>query len=125
MITRDEVLMGRDKDAPLNATQEANLQKLLLALNKFRAYYGKPMKVTSGYRPAAINKAAGGAKRSNHMVLLACDFADPDGTLDQYCLDNQLILATCNLYLEHPESTPGWCHLQCVAPKSGNTVFKP
>lgn len=126
MITREEVLMNRDKQYPLNPEMEANLKKLLIALNLFRKLYGKPMKVTSGYRPAAINaNVPGAAKKSNHMLCLATDFADPNKELAKYCMDNQYILEQCGLYLEHPNATPGWCHLQCVPPKSGNRVFKP
>jgi len=124
-ISRQEVLMGRDKQYPLTQEMEQNLQKLLKALNLFRTLYGKPMMVSSGYRPAAINATvAGAAKKSNHMVCLACDFKD-DGSLDKYCMDNQYILEQCGLYLEHPDATPGCCHLQCVPPKSGKRVFRP
>lgn len=125
MITRAEILMDRDKIAPLNADLQANLERLLLALNKFRLKYGKCMFVTSGYRPTAINKAAGGAKQSNHLICLACDFADADGSLDAYCMQHLDLLKECGLWLEHPDSTPGWCHLQAAPPKSGNRVFRP
>lgn len=126
MITRQEVLMGRDKDYPLTPEMEANLTKLLECLNKFRAMYGKPMYVSSGYRPAAINATVkGAAKKSNHMICLATDFADKDGELDKWCLDNLDKLEECGLYLEDPAATPGWAHLQCVPPKSGKRVFKP
>ena len=126
MITREEILMNRDKQYPLTPEMEQNLQKLMTALNLFRTLYGKPMIVTSGYRPAAINaNVPNAAKKSNHMVCLACDFKDADGSLDKYCMDNQYILQQCGLYLESHDSTPGWCHLQCVPPKSGNRVFKP
>lgn len=126
MISRDEVLMGREKQYPLTPEMETNLAKLLVALNKFRTIYGKPLIVTSGYRPAAINATiANAAKKSNHMVCLACDFADANGALDKYCMENLNVLEECGLWLENPESTPTWCHLQCVPPKSGNRVFKP
>lgn len=125
MITRDEVLMGRDKDSPLTKELETNLTKLLMALNAFRKIYGKPMVVSSGYRPEAVNAATpGAAKHSNHMICLACDFKD-DGKLDQYCVDNQDVLEKCGLYLEDPAHTPGWTHLQCVPPRSGNRIFIP
>lgn len=125
-ISRNEVLMGRDKADPLTPELEENLSKLLKALNEFRAAYGKPMVVSSGYRPPGINaKIANAAKRSNHMVCLACDFADKDGKLDEWCLNNLDVLEKCGLWLEDPKSTPGWCHLQCVPPRSGNRVFKP
>lgn len=125
MITREEILMGRDKISPLNADLKANLEKLLIALNKFRLKYAKSMFVSSGYRPGAFNEAAGGAKKSYHMICLACDFKDPDGAIDAFCMANQALLADCGLWLEHPDSTPGWCHLQAVPPKSGNRVFRP
>lgn len=117
--------MGREVANPLTTECYHNLDKLLEALNKFRVIYGKIMVVTSGYRPAAINAAAGGAKASNHMICLAADFRDPDGSLDSYCLNHPEILEQCGLWQEHPDSTPGWAHLQCVPPKSGNRVFRP
>lgn len=118
--------MGRDAQYPLSQELEQNLQKLLEALNLFRSLYGKPMTVTSGYRPSAINaNVPGAAKKSAHMSCQACDFRDLDGSLDKYCMDNQYILQQCGLYLEHPDSTPGWTHLQIRVPGSGNRVFKP
>lgn len=126
MITADEILMGRDKQAPLTSELKENLETLLTALNKFRAIYGKPMIVTSGYRPPEINAGVpNAAKHSNHMICLACDFKDADGSLDQWCIDNQQVLVDCGLWQESPASTGGWCHLQCVPPKSGHRVFVP
>jgi len=124
-ITPQEILMSRDTQYPLSDELQANLAKLLECLNKFRAYYNIPMVVTSGYRPAGFNTAAGGAQHSNHMVCLACDFHDPDGALDAYCMNNLPVLEYCGLYLEDPAHTPGWCHLQAISPASGNRVFKP
>lgn len=115
--------MGREVEYPLTPVLEANLSELLLSLNKFRAAYGKPMVVTSGYRPGKYNEAAHGAPNSNHLVCQACDFADPDGSLDQWCLDNIPVLEQCGLYLESPGSTPGWTHLD-TKPRN-NRVFIP
>lgn len=123
MIARDEILMGRDKEFPLSPELEANLAKLLVALNKFRALYGKPMTVSSGYRPGYYNEQAKGAKNSNHIICQACDFADHDGFLDAYCMHNQGLLEQCGLWLESPEHTNGWCHLD-ISPRK-NRVFIP
>src|ERR1043165_8592753 len=103
MITRQEVLMDRDQLAPLDAKLEMNLTALLHALNQLRTLYGKPMIVTSGYRPFAVNLKYGGAKRSNHMKCLACDFRDDDGSLDQWCIDHLKDLERFGLYLEDPK----------------------
>lgn len=127
-ITKLEILMGRDTQYAKDYTPEisANIDSLLIALNKFRAIYDKPMTVSSGWRPASLNaKVPGAAKKSNHIIGLACDFKDSDGALDAYCLANQDVLKECGLYLEHPDNTPGWCHLQSISPKSGNRTFKP
>lgn len=118
--------MGRDKAFPLDEEQERNLEHLLECLNKFRVLFGRPMTVSSGYRPAAINaKVKGAAKRSNHISCLACDFKDVDGYLANWCLKNLDKLEQCGLFLESPAHTPGWTHLQAVPPKSGNRVFLP
>lgn len=125
-ITRAEVLMGRDEHAPLTRELSENLTKLMVAINSLRDYYGKPMIVSSGYRPPEINFATpGAAKKSNHMFCLAVDFRDHDGELDKWCLANLDKLEACGLYLEDPKHTPGWCHLQVVPPKSGKRVFIP
>lgn len=120
--------MGRDKQYPNDYTKEVsdNIDKLLIPLNKFRNAYGKPLQVSSGWRPPSINAAtAGAAKRSNHMLGLACDFKDTDGAIDKWCMANLKLLEEFGLWLEHPDATAGWAHLQCIPPKSGNRVFKP
>lgn len=125
MISRNEILMGRDLKYPLSSILAANLEKLLTSLNMFRELYGKPLTVSSGYRPSEFNKAAGGAKRSNHQLCLACDFVDLDSSIDSFCVANPDILEQCGLYLEHPMWTSTWCHLQCVPPSSGKRIFAP
>lgn len=120
--------MGRDVSHKSEYSQEIsdNLDKLLVPLNKFREAYGKPMAVTSGWRPPSLNSTVkGAAPKSNHQRGLACDFKDSDGSLDQFCMDNLDLLEKLGLYLEHPDATKGWCHLQCVPPRSGNRVFRP
>ena len=116
MITRAEVLMKRDIEYPLSKEQEENLEKLLVALNKLRALYGRPMRVTSGYRPGHYNTKAGGGKRSAHLTLEACDFADKDRALTNFCTDE--ILEQCGLWMESPEVATTWLHVQIREPKS-------
>lgn len=127
-ITKDEILMGRDKTHKNEYTQEVsdNIDKLLIPLNKFREIYGKPMTVSSGWRPPSLNATVkNAAKKSNHMLGLACDFVDSGGELDAFCMKNLNVLEELGLYLEHPDATQGWSHFQCVSPKSGNRVFRP
>lgn len=123
MITLKDYLMGRGEgisgDLLLNAKETVTRVNLLLS------EFGVDRKVTSGYRTPEANAAAGGAKKSNHMLCKACDLEDKDGKLDAWCEANQDILASIGLWLESPKATPTWCHLQIVPPRSGNRIFTP
>jgi hypothetical protein len=82
--------------------------------------------ITSGWRPQAINSGTpGAAVRSLHITAQACDLFDPEGALDSWCMTHKEKLAQIGLWLEHPSATKGWCHVQTVAPRSGNRVFYP
>jgi len=129
-VTRDEVLKGRERDYPLTPELEDNLTKLLEAVNKLRISYGKPLVVTSGYRPGHFNKSAKGATKSAHMTCEAVDFRDSNGEFGKWCLNNLPLLEQLGLYMESPLYThepPGkrWIHVQTRAPKSGRRVFIP
>ena len=51
-----------------------NLEQLVdNILDPLREEYGKPIKVNSGYRCDALNKAVGGSKTSQHKYGLAAD----------------------------------------------------
>lgn len=121
MITREEILMGRDVAHPLTVEQEINLHELLWRVNMLRRDYGKPMTVTSGYRPAAINKSVGGATKSAHLTCQAVDFADTNGELKHWLTVERL--EKYGLYMEHPDATVDWCHLQSRPTK--NRIFRP
>ena len=54
--------------------EEANLISLVAhILDPLREAYGKPIRVNSGYRSPALNKAIGGATSSQHMKGQAAD----------------------------------------------------
>lgn len=123
MISRDEILMGRDVEFPLSPELEANLQILLKAVNTLRTAYGKSMYVSSGYRPGHYNKDAGGASNSPHMTCQAVDFKDADGTLKAWITVEMLV--KCGLWQEDPSKTPTWLHVQVRPIPSGHRVFSP
>ena len=51
-----------------------NLENLInKVLDPLREAYGKPIRVNSGYRSPALNKALKGAKNSHHMLGMAAD----------------------------------------------------
>ena len=121
MISRREVLQGRDAEFPLTAELEANLTRLLEALNKLRALYGKPMHVTSGYRPGRYNTNAKGSPKSCHLTCQAVDFNDLGHEIYDFCTD--VVLEQCGLWKEHKDATPTWCHLQTRPTKA--RTFRP
>lgn len=132
MISKSELLQGRDLSFPqdYNDTISDNLDSLLVALNMVRTAYAKPMKVTSGWRPASINGMIKGASiKSNHIVGLACDFLDTDGSLFKWCVENLQLLKDNKIYLEDARwtrtATSGWVHMQLVRPSSGKRIFVP
>lgn len=66
---------------------------------------------SSGWRPEAVNAGTlGAAIHSTHITGFGGDLYDPLGHLDAWCMDNQDKLAEIGLWLEHPDSTPHWCH---------------
>ena len=111
MIRRDDILRGHDKDNPLSQQLESNLSKLLLKINAFIVRYGKPVTITSGYRPSEFNKSVGGGKNSAHLYCLAVDLHDPDDEIKKFCMETN-ILDELNLFMECPSQSDKWCHLQ-------------
>lgn len=83
--------------------------------------------ISSGFRDQKSNMLAGGSENSLHMVAAALDLfslahylmKDYDGNKEKS------LLVKWDLYLEHPDYTKQWCHLQMFPPKSGRRVFIP
>lgn len=123
MRTVDDYLMGRKAGLTFELLANAidTVEKVNLLLDAF----GSDRKITSGYRPPAVNAAVGGARKSNHMLCKACDLEDRDEQLDTWCMYNLKKLEEIGLWLEHPSATKGWCHVQTVPPRSKNRIFKP
>ncbi len=119
-----EFLKDREIEYPLSDTLKTNMSVLLNRLDVLRHDWGKPMIISSGYRPGRFNKAAGGAPSSAHMTCEAVDIQDRDGELAKF-LSEEGLLASYGFYMENPSRTPGWCHLQTRATKSGNRIFMP
>lgn len=83
--------------------------------------------ISSGFRTTESNKDAGGAKKSNHRRALAADLINIGHYLKQDYLQNKgnSLLVKHDLYLEDPDYTPTWTHLQSVPPRSGKRIFIP
>jgi LAS superfamily LD-carboxypeptidase LdcB len=136
MISMQELL----KDAKFEDQEQSiqdNLTLLLERMNKVREAYGKSMVVTSGLRTMADHLRIYAAKgitdkskipmHSKHLVGLAVDIADSDGSLNQWCKDNVELLRDIGIWLENRQG--GWQHFQ-VAPfgsyqPDGTIFFNP
>lgn len=64
---------------PTDPQIPANIVQLAAELDKIRKEWGSPIRVTSWYRPPAVNKRVGGAKNSQHLYGLAADIYPENG----------------------------------------------
>lgn len=133
--------LGDVEAASLTSELMGNVNTLIPLVNEVLELFGESRRVTSGYRSMekhwkiyeGINKRRKAQRlpelkvpmTSAHLSCLAVDLEDSDGRLDQWCVDNIDLLTSKGLYIEHPDDTKGWCHLQARKPKSGNNPFKP
>jgi hypothetical protein len=121
MITLAEYFMDRDREFAAELTEElrVNAGHVVARANLLLSRAGLRRRVTSGWRPAAVNAAVeNAAKESRHIVCLAVDIEDGDGALDAWCMANPRALEDIGLWLEHPSATPRWCHVQIVPYRS-------
>jgi len=117
---------------------EANVEQLLINVNKLMLIYGHDFTVTSGYRTLpehlAIYKAKGITDQSKipmkslHLSGQAVDVV-PHGLrvsdLQSYIKDHIRVCEEIGLWFEDFKYTPTWVHIQIVPPKSGNRFFVP
>lgn len=119
------VLVALDKTLRDNATT------LITRVNRLMRQFGQDRYVLLGFQPtpdAVFDIEQYQAfLPSKHQTAEAVDLADPEGDLDQWLMDNQKFLESCGLYIEHPATTRGHCHLQTVPPKGGSRrrIFYP
>lgn len=121
-------------EADLTPAIWESARDLLKKINTFLAVFyadnpaAAPRRITSGWRPPAINRRVkGAAKKSNHMSGHAIDLSDDDEALDTWAQGREglKVLTECGLYMEHKSATPRWAHFQDVPPASGKRVFHP
>lgn len=67
-----------------SAEIEQNVEELLGVLDGLREHYGKPIKITSGYRSAELNKLVGGSPTSAHVIGYAADLQPVQGSFEEF-----------------------------------------
>src|SRR5574343_1501639 len=104
-------LMGRDKKYPISEKQKENALELLRRVGLLFERIGiKDSRLTSGYRPSAINAKVCGAKMSAHTTCEAGDWENLNNIISD--LISVALLVEFDLYMENPAFTKGWIHLQ-------------
>lgn len=127
--------------ADIPIAHQQNIQELLKRANVVREKWGKPMRVTSGYRTqqdhlriySEINarRTKQGLEplkvpmSSKHLSGQAIDISDPRGELQQWLMKNADVLLTQGLWCESFDHTLTWVHFQIVPPRSGKRFFIP
>jgi hypothetical protein len=143
MITLTQYFGGRRESHGLECSPgiEANAARTITIVNDLLLIceqFGVPVlanpggtfagsQLNSGWRPPSVNACTPGASATSlHMTGEALDLHDPAGEIDAWLMtpQGQYTLERLGLWLEHPDSTPGWCHLQTRPPRSGNRVFR-
>lgn len=134
MITIDQYWMGRDRGYRDVLTPEivANAQITVDKANQLLAAFEDETRividtVASGWRPPVVNSGTkNAAVGSKHLTARAVDVRDtPDRDLARWCLRNLDVLDDIGLWMEDPQWTPTWVHLQIVPPGSGRRVYVP
>ena len=113
-LTRSDTADRLDID---NTPNEEQIEALRLLceniLQPVRDHFGKPVKITSGFRCPAVNQATGGSATSDHCKGQAVDFEIdglPNPDVAQWIMDNldytQLILE----FYTQGQPNSGWIH---------------
>ena len=117
-----------------NSSIDNNLKILCDRLNELENAWvdlgNMPFAITSGLRSdefqeQLILQGKSNAKFSKHCAGAAADILDQDGSLAKWAMVNLSLLESIGFWIEHPDYTKGWLHVQIMAPKSGKRVFIP
>ena len=84
---------------------------VLNILQPLRDYIGKPIKVTSGYRSSALNKAVSGSIKSQHLSGNAADIVLPSNTDYDKAIDFLLHNGFVDQLINEYKGKSRWLHI--------------
>lgn len=112
---------------------KSNLKELLEKVLKLEKLYGKPFKITSGFRTMAhhikvykdkgITDPAKIPMKSKHLFCQAVDIYDPKFELTKFCKEHTKEMEEIGIWFEDDMSVPR-LHVQIVPPGSKVRWFK-
>ena len=88
-----------------------NIEELLEVLDDLREFYGKPIRITSGFRCSELNKLVGGSPTSAHVIGYAADLQPIGDTFENFKAE---VLRWLNTGVKFD---------QCIIEKSKNTQW--
>ncbi len=102
-----------------------NLLNVAQLAQRIRTEYGKPLVVTSAYRPEPMNTQVGGIPNSQHVRAAALDLTMPSGTATPEEIDRLRMIAA-RMWIQDPsfhglgmyDSPPGRIHVDVEHPGS-------
>lgn len=130
LITSSDKYPERAKSLELTKEVLENGEELVRRVNLLLAELEvDSSKVSSGFRPSLINQnIPNAAKKSLHMTCMAVDLVDDkDQTLAKLVASKPELLKKYNLWLEHPDNTKGWVHLDISKTRADRPIriFRP
>jgi len=134
-LTRSTTAVRKGLDNTPPPEIVANMTRVAQALEKVRAHFGQPVRVTSCYRSPSVNVAVGGSLTSAHRFGLAADFEVAGIAHADVCRAIPELVPEFDQVIYEFGPT-GWVHLglssnggrgeQLTAVKQGRrTVYKP
>ena len=83
MLRSETADKNKIKNIPSVEVQQ-NIEELLDVLDDLREFYGKPIKITSGYRCTELNRLVGGSPTSAHVIGYAADLQPVQGSFEEF-----------------------------------------
>lgn len=83
MLKSETADKNKIKNTP-SVEVEENIEELLEVLDDLREFYGKPIRISSGFRCTELNKLVGGSSTSAHVIGYAADLQPIGDTFENF-----------------------------------------